>query len=734
MSILSASSSCVHLLPSVGLLFSLLCVCGGGKGEGSLASLVSEWASGIRLYSSLLAAVLHPYCGIFSPFLSNRGQRSRRSPPNLACHSTRRRYELRSTQIDMLKSMPDMIVKLRFSWWIMQIRSSHCQCRSNDFADRSADPIRSDPIVRFISIVLLGPQVQMVQLGKWRSVESESARSAAGRVECVKAAPLLRAVTRTSRSSVGKVDIAANTSNTIIMRRPFGIGGTKSIKFSNALAENCEGDKVQLLSVISHTDSSNSTSTGELLPCSDGNETVSQTTEEDCYDTILKEALVNAKSPCHGHADDSSTTTTTEPIYQQPCDFSRTKISTTCNDNKSKQPAMHNAKNGQHDCKNLKMHEGQEWVFTLYDFDGKGKVSKADILSLVRSIYDVLGSAKLPMRANVGAGDTGNPKTSGQPMGAFKIKLSVVPDGEALPDGEAERTKNASRTTVANGPRPLASGRPKGRYGWPCGPLQAAKSKIWEAAALENKPCRSCPHRNYVNLSELESCCRDGGCASFNAISAPRLRHCDRHCHCPPAHATPRHANSHGHAHPATSRPLLAHARSAARRAHANANEAEYAAIRSCCTNKAADCGPGSPPSANVDRRSTGNNNNSSNGYYYYYTRAPTATMPTPVGKLSSSERKCSPALLNVDKQLLLVHDKPNRVAVVHRHSKMAARSNRLDKSMQIRPTVAAAAADHTPRNSGGRRPDTAADCSTGGLYFEHRHYHEHHHHYYYNC
>ncbi|KRY12975.1 hypothetical protein T12_845 [Trichinella patagoniensis] len=180
MSILSASSSCVHLLPS---------------GEGSLASLVSEWASEIRLYSPLLAAVLlHPYCGIFSPFLSNRGQRSRRSPPNLACHSTRRRYELRSTQIDMLKSMPDMIVKLRFSWWIMQIRSSHCQCRSNDFADRSADPIRSDPIVRFISIVLLGLQVQMVQLGKWRSVESESARSAAGRVECVKAAPLLRAV------------------------------------------------------------------------------------------------------------------------------------------------------------------------------------------------------------------------------------------------------------------------------------------------------------------------------------------------------------------------------------------------------------------------------------------------------------------------------------------------------------------------------------------------------------
>ncbi|XP_003372850.1 putative myosin head [Trichinella spiralis] len=89
---------CSSLALGGAIVLVVLCVV-GGKGEGSLASLVSEWASGIRLYSPLLAAVLHPYCGIFSPFLSNRGQRSRRSPPNLACHSTRRRYELRSTQI-----------------------------------------------------------------------------------------------------------------------------------------------------------------------------------------------------------------------------------------------------------------------------------------------------------------------------------------------------------------------------------------------------------------------------------------------------------------------------------------------------------------------------------------------------------------------------------------------------------------------------------------------------------
>ncbi|KRZ02683.1 Protein naked cuticle -like protein 2, partial [Trichinella zimbabwensis] len=619
-------------------------------------------ASGVRLHSPVLTAVVHLFCGgifFFTLFLSNHGQRSRRSPKFAAIQPA-------------LDNMSSVLRKL---------------------------------------------------------------------------------VTRTSRSNVGKVDIAANTSNTIIMRRPFGIGGTKSMKFSNGLAENCDGDKVQLLSVISHTDSSNSTSSCESLPCSDGNETISQTTEEDCYDTILKEALVNAKSPCRDHADDSSTTTTTEPLYQQPCDFSRQKISTACNDNKSKPQTVHTVDTGQHDCKNLKMHEGQEWVFTLYDFDGKGKVSKADILSLVRSIYDVLGSAKLPMRANVGSGDAGDHKTTGQPMGAFKIKLSVVPDGEALPDAEVEQAKNASRTPVANRPRPFPSGRPKGRHGLACGPLQP-KSKIWEAttptcrqAALENKPCRSCPHRNYVNLSELENCCRDGGCAAFNVTSAPRLRHCDRHCHCP---SRPRHVTTNAHAHAASSRPLLAQGRSTTRRVYANAtgrvvaNEAEYAAIRSCCNNnnnnKAAECGPGSSPSAaNVDRRS---HNTSNNNGYYYYTRAPTATMATAMGKLPS-DRKCSPALNNgnIDKQLLVVHDKQNRAAVVHQNSKMAARFNRLDKSIQIRPATvaaavaaAAAAGDHGNTNNGARRQDTAVDCSTGGLYFEHRHYHEHHHHYYYNC
>ncbi|KAL1434191.1 hypothetical protein MTO96_011836 [Rhipicephalus appendiculatus] len=40
--------------------------------------------------------------------------------------------------------------------------------------------------------------------------------------------------------------------------------------------------------------------------------------------------------------------------------------------------------------------ERQEFSFTLYDFNGHGKVTKDDIASLVRSIYDALGKKSLP--------------------------------------------------------------------------------------------------------------------------------------------------------------------------------------------------------------------------------------------------------------------------------------------------------------------------------------------------
>uniref|UniRef100_T1J496 Exocyst complex component 2 n=1 Tax=Strigamia maritima TaxID=126957 RepID=T1J496_STRMM len=55
----------------------------------------------------------------------------------------------------------------------------------------------------------------------------------------------------------------------------------------------------------------------------------------------------------------------------------------------------------------------QEFVFTLYDFDGEGKVTKDDIAGLVRSIYETVGTAiKLPPKGS---------KT-------IKVKLTIAPD------------------------------------------------------------------------------------------------------------------------------------------------------------------------------------------------------------------------------------------------------------------------------------------------------------------
>ncbi|XP_013407066.1 protein naked cuticle homolog 1 isoform X2 [Lingula anatina] len=43
----------------------------------------------------------------------------------------------------------------------------------------------------------------------------------------------------------------------------------------------------------------------------------------------------------------------------------------------------------------------EEWSFTLYDFDGKGKITKEDLITLMKSLYDAVGSTvKLPENGN----------------------------------------------------------------------------------------------------------------------------------------------------------------------------------------------------------------------------------------------------------------------------------------------------------------------------------------------
>ena len=74
----------------------------------------------------------------------------------------------------------------------------------------------------------------------------------------------------------------------------------------------------------------------------------------------------------------------------------------------------------------------QEFSFTLYDFDGHGKITKDDIAGLVTTIYDTLGaSIQVP------------------PCGSktIKVKLTVSPDQRAT--SGSNQTSNATAATAA---------------------------------------------------------------------------------------------------------------------------------------------------------------------------------------------------------------------------------------------------------------------------------------------
>nr|XP_006819746.1 PREDICTED: naked cuticle-like protein isoform X1 [Saccoglossus kowalevskii] len=72
----------------------------------------------------------------------------------------------------------------------------------------------------------------------------------------------------------------------------------------------------------------------------------------------------------------------------------------------------------------------QEWCFTLYDFDGHGKITREDLASLMHSIYEMVGSTvKLPPSGS---------KT-------MKLRLSVVPEsktGQVLMEKTVENKEN----------------------------------------------------------------------------------------------------------------------------------------------------------------------------------------------------------------------------------------------------------------------------------------------------
>lgn len=202
-----------------------------------------------------------------------------------------------------------------------------------------------------------------------------------------------------------------------------------------------------------------------------------------------------------------------------------------------------------------------------------------DIGSLARSIYDVLGNAKVPLQSKCGA------TKPGQAVGAFRVKLTVVAESAELDKKQQAQTavitdlqKSTNLSTsfkaddvqksmsasfkqlhsTANATigdhRHESSRRRKvadqsqqqqqqsqerakvlrKRSGVRCAAPAAWQQTPWQ-------PC-ACNSQDYVNLSELENCCSKHHAAHSSVHH--HVRHCEQHCNCsdrkPTARVAPR--------------------------------------------------------------------------------------------------------------------------------------------------------------------------------------------------
>ncbi|XP_050396424.1 protein naked cuticle homolog 1 isoform X2 [Patella vulgata] len=78
----------------------------------------------------------------------------------------------------------------------------------------------------------------------------------------------------------------------------------------------------------------------------------------------------------------------------------------------------------------------QEWSFTLYDFDGHGKITKEDLASLLKALYDAVGSSiKLPHNGT---------KT-------LKLRLTVGQDNAQLHSARISSAKSKDSPKVKDG-------------------------------------------------------------------------------------------------------------------------------------------------------------------------------------------------------------------------------------------------------------------------------------------
>lgn len=97
-----------------------------------------------------------------------------------------------------------------------------------------------------------------------------------------------------------------------------------------------------------------------------------------------------------------------------------------------------------------KSHQGeerQEFSFTLYDFNGHGKVTKDDIASLVRSIYDALGKKSLPKSGSR----------------TIKVRLAIGPDEDSCPAQTRPLSESSARSSAPTACTLLTDEQPPSR-------------------------------------------------------------------------------------------------------------------------------------------------------------------------------------------------------------------------------------------------------------------------------
>lgn len=115
----------------------------------------------------------------------------------------------------------------------------------------------------------------------------------------------------------------------------------------------------------------------------------------------------------------------------------------------------------------------QEFSFTLYDFDGHGKITKDDIAGLVTTIYDTLGaSIQVP------------------PCGSktIKVKLTVSPDQRAS-SSSSQAPRNAAGICLNATQTPQAATLPGHQHSSSCCHLKHAApcSHATAAATADRK-------------------------------------------------------------------------------------------------------------------------------------------------------------------------------------------------------------------------------------------------------